>query len=351
VKIEVILRNRTPLMSSAPGQRTISLDGRRNVPNGFPLTAMRTMPIPVEGEDRPFNAPIIPGNSVRNALRRAMLDVVFGQLRGSSTLSIGAYAAAYSGNASGNPEGVPPQFDEITSVRNHVFLGLFGGGPRMMRGKLSVDSLYPIAASTARVIGSGHEDRYIAGPLTQIVWMTRKDPVQQIKSEEQAELVTGGAASITQWAVDAMQASMAANQKRAKAKGKGAEDNADEPDEAASARGLNTMNAHEVTLPGLDWLMRLRLETPTPAQIGLVLMGIQKLNDMTLGGGHGKGYGEVEIQEVSLKIGNDTHQVWNGAEFDDRAQEYIDSLTEALDSIDAKDFESFVRRAKDAASE
>lgn len=355
MKIEVILRNRSPLSSAAPGQKTISIDNALNVPNGFPLTAMRTMPIPVEGQDKPAYVPVIPGNSMRNALRRSMLDVVMDQVRGKATMSIGAYAAAYSGNASGNPEGVPPLFDELLTVRNHVFLGLFGGGPRMIRGRLSVDTLYPLHASAHRVLGAGYEERYVAGRLTQYIWMSRKDPITRINSDEEASIITDGPAEITSWALNQIDSSLRGAEKRKSKTAKSAkgteEPDADMTPAVKEERGLNTLNAHEVTLPGIDWLLTLRLEKPTPAQVGLVLKGIEGLNSMTIGGGHSKGYGVVEVQEVHLKTSAVGKSVWDGIGYNDDVTDYFDELTEALDSIDVNDFESFVRRTKEAAGE
>lgn len=355
MKIEVILRNRSPLSSAAPGQKTISIDNVLNVPNGFPLTAMRTMPIPVDGSDKPAFVPVIPGNSIRNTLRRSMLDVVMDQIRGKATLSIGAYAAAYSGNASGNPEGVPPLFDELLSVRNHVFLGLFGGGPRMIRGRLSVDTLYPLHASAHRVLGTGYEERYVGGRLTQYVWMNRKDPITRINSEEEAAIITDGQSQITSWALNLIDSSLRGAEKRKAKTGKGSKTAEDVDEDAAPAvkedRGLNTLNAHEVTLPGIDWLLSLRLEKPTHAQVGLVLKGIEGLNSMTVGGGHSKGYGVVEVQEVLIKAGSDSKHVWDGAGYNEEVTDYFDELVESLDNINVSDFESFVRRTKDVAGE
>jgi CRISPR type IV-associated protein Csf2 len=355
MKIEVILRNRSPLSSAAPGQKTISIDNVPNVPNGFPLTAMRTMPIPVEGQDKPAFVPVIPGNTVRNALRRSMLEVVLDQVRGKATMSVGAYAAAFSGNASGNPEGVPPLFDEMLSVRNHVFLGLFGGGPRMIRGRLSVDTLYPLHADAHRVLGSGYEDRYVGGRLTQYVWMSRKDPITRINSEEEASIITDGPAEITSWALNQIGSSIRGAEKRKTKTSKSDKAPTDAADDAAPApkeeRGLNTLNAHEVTLPGIDWLLSIRLEKPTPAQVGLVLKGIEGLNSMTIGGGHSKGYGVVEVQEVQLKADTTNKNIWDGTGFNENVTDYFDELTDALDKIDVNDFESFVRRTKEAAGE
>ncbi|WP_455233415.1 type IV CRISPR-associated protein Csf2 [Geopseudomonas aromaticivorans] len=347
-KITVILRNKTPLHSSAPGVSKITLDGRIGDANGFPLIRTRTMPLPAprgEGVMTMVPVPLIPNNTMRNALRRAMLDSVFNQLRGRASISVGAYAGANSGNASGNPEGVPATFDETMAIRNHVFLGLFGGGPRMIEGRLKVDALYPIHPDALRTIGDGYEERMISGKLTDVVWQRRVDPISQAADESVAELITGGAESLTAWAVNSLEQSRRAADKRNKGgkKGAKAEEGAEEAEEDGG-RGLKAFNAHEVVVPGIDWLWRIKMENPTKAQVGLVLQGINRIGDVQIGGGHAKSYGEVEIQDVLL----DGESIWDGSSLaSESAEDYFDALAEALDGLKAADFENFVQSSKD----
>src|SRR5690606_5670060 len=101
--------------------------------------------------------PGVPANTMRNLLRRTALDRVFDQLRGKQTMDVSGYAGALSGSASGNPEGVPSTFEETFRVRNHVFLGQFGGGPRMLQGRLSVDNMLPLIKDAARILDPTYE--------------------------------------------------------------------------------------------------------------------------------------------------------------------------------------------------
>ncbi len=273
MKLTVILRNETPIHSGDPEKARISLEGNlepSGSKEGFPLTRTRTMsvvsdadidtdPDTYTGEVCIRKVPIVPGNSMRNLLRRSALNIVFNALRGRESMDIAAYVAASSGNSSGTPEGQASSFDETVALRAHPFLGLFGGGPRMLRGRLSVDNLYPMVKSAAGVIDSVFHSMLMdlsVSPkspksIIQRVWIRRVDPVASSPAEN-AELVTGGSAALTQWCVDAL------NTKNASKRKKGAD--ADESEEPEGERGINAFNAHEVCVPGLTWAWNLRLD-------------------------------------------------------------------------------------------
>lgn len=341
MKITVVLRNISPLFSATPGADRISVTGQINPPlnvASFPFTRTRRMHIPANIGDKtvPVPVPVIPGNTMRNLLRRSILNnLVLPHIEGRDKLSIGAYAAAFSGNATGRPEGVAT-FDEIVANRRHVFLGLFGGGPRMMQGRLTVDTLYPIHRDALRVIGEGYEERIVSGDITDTVWLRRMDPILATRDENAQDVIEGGRAALTQWAIDGLAASAA---KRSK-KETGEEAEGDDP------RGLKTFNAHEVVIPGIDWVLKIDLDKPTPAQVGLVLAGINKMAEMPIAGGFSKGYGKFNIQDVTL----DGEWIWQGNGFADNETltHYFDAMANELEEITAKPFESFIASTKAA---
>lgn len=330
MQISVVMRNLTPVHSSDPVKSTIDLDGKIDKGKGFPLVRMRTLKVPVDVVDgAPSTAylPILPSNTMRNALRRSILDTVFGSLRGRASLSIGAYAATCTGSSSGNPEGVPATFDETLAVRGHVFFGLFGGGPRLIKSRMGVDNLYPIHRDAARFLGDGHEERMRADKILDFVWKRRVDPIEKGTGEQLEEMITNPRESITGWAINAQ---------ARKAKGK-----SEEGDETANTRGLNAFNAQEVVIPGIDWAWKILLKNPTDAQVGLVLKGIQDIehNVVQIGGGNAYGMGEMKIVEIRV----------DGVRYDpssDQGMKWGDALGEALDQLSAKDFEDFVQPSK-----
>lgn len=345
MKIEVIISNQTPIFSAAPGAATISLDGAINPPGGgFPFTRARTqsvIAIDEAGTRRPLPVPVVPGNTMRNLLRRTMLKHVLEPvLKGRAQFSINAYAAAYAGNATGNPDGVPSSFDEIVTMRNHPFIGLFGGGPRMLQGRLMVDHLWPLHTNAQRVIGEGLEDRLISGKITDVVWTRRVDPVTTMTDEDDASVIKDGVAEANKWIVDAFEQSKAAASKRKK----GAEADAS-ADDAKGGRGLRAFNAHEVVVPGVEWFWRMSVDNPTDAQVGLILTALSNMSRERIAGGHAKNYGSFTISDVTL----DGESVWavDGLNLDN-CETYMDALTDTLDSLGVDEFERFAASAKDA---
>lgn len=342
MQIVVKLRNTSPIYSAAPGAATVSIDGVFNPPGGgFPVVRARKTtvlaPTPDDTGVRKAYLPIVPGNTMRNLLRRIMLkETIEPALLGkSNTLSIGAYVTAYAGNATGNPDGVPSSFDEIATMRQHPFIGLFGGGPRMLRGRLSADNLYPIHQDALRIIGEDYLDEAASDRITDLVWQVRKDPVEALTDTQDTQVITSGSEAANAW----IQAALAASTQKKAGKAK---DTDESEDEGTQARGIKAMNAHEVVVPGVSWLWRVSIDRPTEAQAGLVLASLSKLNHWPVAGGNSKGYGKVELEGISVN----GQCVWSAGQFDDSVMPYFDALADALGSMDASEFETFAASQK-----
>lgn len=327
MKFVVLMQNVTPYHSSAPGAAYVDLSGNfvAKAPGAFPCVRTRQMPAIVglaEGEFRRVHLPIMPANSLRHELRAGILEAILDAFRGKYTLSPRAYASAWCGNASGTPEGITATFAEIAAIQRHPFLGLFGGGPRMIEGKLMVDNAWAWTGEALDLMPPEAHEWINTGRLTEIVWKRRMDPITQA-SEDAAEIIEGGAEAITEWSVRA-------NLKPAK--GKKNEEEAAESDEE---RGLRAFNAHEVVIPGARFTWTIGTKRPlTDQQLGAVLWGIQQMHGRHLGGMSALGYGKVAIKNVLI----DGESVWEGEAIQHGA---IDAFIEALDGITPDDFETF----------
>lgn len=343
MKIDVIIRNITPIFSAAPGSASVSLDGTINPPGGgFPLIRTRTMPVAADTGDgvvKSIHLPIVPGNTMRSLLRRTMLkNIVEPALMELGGLSIGAYAGAYAGNASGNPDGIAPSFDEISGVRSHPFLGLFGGGPRMIEGRLKAGNLYPIHTHATRIIGNGHEDRMIQGKITDVIWQRREDPILRLKTNDDVAVIKGGVKEANAWITEINAATLAAADKRQKSKTATAEPSAED----SGGRGLKAFNAHEVVIPGIDWIWTINIDNPTPAQTGLILLALKNLDKLGIAGGHAKDYGRFSVERVNM----DGKTVLEDGNLSEETTQYVDAIAEAMDTLNPDDFESFIASLK-----
>lgn len=338
MEIQVVLRNTSPIFSAAPGAATISLDGTYNpARGGFPFVRTRRMFVVTDNVDDGGNStksiPVVPSNTMRNLLRRMALEtVIIPALKDKSAqVSIGAYAAMMTGSQSGNPDGVASSFDETVTMRQNLFIGLMGGGPRMLRGRLSVENLYPIHQDALRVIGENFIDTAVSGSITQPVWLRRIDPITQLKDKEDVAVIVDGLEKANEW-ITALQE---AKPKKGKAQ-------TDDETGDKSARGLNAFNAHEVVIPGIDWVWNIRLDNPTDAQVGLVLMALSKLNNYHIAGGFGKGYGCVDLTTISLN----SDIVWVNGSMNDSISKYVDAMAQELDELDVAQIETFAASAK-----
>lgn len=343
MEIQVTLTNLTPLFSAAPGASTISLDGTINpAGGGFPFTRTRSMKMvaqTMDGEMKTAYVPIIPSNTMRNLLRRSMLkNVLEPALKGSVQLSVGAYASIYSGSASGNPDGKPSSFDETVQIRNHPFLGLFGGGPRMLEGRLKVDSLYPVHTNASAIIGDGFESNLISGNILENIWTRRVDPFTRLTDNDDVELIGGGAGAVNEW-INAWFINAAEKKEKPKAK---TTPKKEEQDEDKIPRGLNAFNAHEVVIPGVRWVWRISVDRPSDAQIGMILTALAQLSNLRIAGGNSKDYGRFAINSIKV----DGKDVWAHGSVDPSAAEYLYALAESLDGMTAEQFEIFAASSK-----
>lgn len=152
--IDGILRTRAPLHVTAP-EKTLRYDfksGRTCRKGGSPCTATRTLEVMAPGAEDESNPtgivsiPVLPSNGLRGRLRRCAAAEIEEHLvhqRGEK-LPFVTYQAMHSGAITGNPEGPPENAEEVRAARAHPFVGLFGGGPRMMPGNLRVANGYPL---------------------------------------------------------------------------------------------------------------------------------------------------------------------------------------------------------------
>lgn len=340
MKIEVILTNTTPYHSSSTVSRRVNLEGK--TPKGnesdFPCTCTRTMPVIVDmedGEPRREYAYIMPANSMRHALREAILSLIMDKFRGKYTLPVGAYVAAHAGSSSGNPDGVMSTYDEMRAVSRHAFLGLFGGGPRMIEGRLQVGNAVSMTKDTAAIVADREEfiTSIHKNDLMAVSFNRRVDPVSCMSVDDE-DLVENAVESLTRWSDDV------ASRTR----------NKNNDDDKDNTRGINSFSAHEWVIPGVNWSWEIGTRSSTTKeQIGAILSGLQGIHGANLGGMSRLDYGKVKIRSIRI----DGQEVWSGSDFveTDLVFEAMDAWNEGIESMTADDFILFAESRKPAKEE
>lgn len=137
-RIEGVIRLTTALHCASPDRSLAEAD------NDTP-TVQQTIQT-VNGQQR---IPYFPGNDLRGRLRRKAAKIVLDQLLlNGSKVTPQLYAGLNAGANSAQPDSSPDTIEEVLRARQNVYMGLFGGGARLLRSRFSANDLVPILADT-----------------------------------------------------------------------------------------------------------------------------------------------------------------------------------------------------------
>lgn len=376
--ITAVLTTMSPLHITEPGDTRVDLNGKDVKGDaGFPCPRTTKMwlsnqpllsGIAVDSDDgsapSSTNSPVpcIPANSIRGQLRRQAAKTIMEALvsRGEA-LSINAYNVLQCGAATGTPDGNGPTVAEAVEADAHPYFGLFGGGPRLIRSNLRVDTALAVTPTSLPYLRPEFAGAMNGRSLLSVGWRRRNDDALMLTDvDAQGKILASFTETINQY----QDAAMASKASKAKAKEEGEEDHA--PDAIAAARGLSAFNAIEYVVPGTHFAVRLDLEG-NEAQAGLLLaalLGVVQAN--RLGGDGRRGFGRFCLQSVVITENGEPHPAlsritedtlaWEG-----RAGELVQAWEAAKQSITAGQLERFAKpgekpapakkkaKAKDAA--
>ena len=107
---------------------------------------MRQPVVTPHGTDR---VPYFPGNDLKGRLHRKAARVVMEHLKSTGRkLDVPLYIGLTCGDAMGKIEQEFLTIEEVLRARDNPLIGLFGGGCRILRGRLRVNDLIPVLEST-----------------------------------------------------------------------------------------------------------------------------------------------------------------------------------------------------------
>lgn len=247
------------------------------------------------------DCPVIPANNLNGHLRRAAAAIIFDALHEKGEkVKMETYSAMTCGAVTGKPDSGLVKFDEYQEARKHVYLGLMGGGPRMMRRYVRVHNAFPVTEETlASGLHSGvsrhpafdgaeaYEKTITVPPKVRMVqtWtFIRGDELRALTDIQTQALV------IDDYLVkiQARQAQILADQK-SKAEG-----------EEGSRFSTRTFTAMEFIVPGISFPVTFELDV-TEAQLGLFLLALDRFATQDrLGGWSRNGFGQFVMQKVVL---------------------------------------------------
>lgn len=319
--------------------------------------------------------PFVPSNSIRGRIRRHTLSILTEALMAKGeTITRDAYQMLSNGGMLGGADAGALTVGEVIRGRRHVFVGLWGGGPRMLASAVTTCDLVPVCAET---IGAGKVPESLKGfaptrtsyvdsqPTTQKARgrdlvttriFRRNDDMIQLNAEAVRRLSTLGPDAEQQIAAyQTEQLGFREDRRAAKSTlgDKDARTLSAEDQESLKKRDLTNFLEMEIVVPGVVWPIDLLLASHvTPAQIALFARGVERFaNEQKLGGNSRLGFGQYRAHlDVivsgecvgTLRLVESTKQ--HRLEFVDPT--YDEALREALAAVSGADINLFAQPAR-----
>jgi CRISPR type IV-associated protein Csf2 len=336
------LKLTAPLHVAAPGDRTIDLGSLRlshgeGSSGAMPITGTTHYPMALsesealdEGQDNRKSPserglvylPVFPANDARGRLRRLAAEEIFTLLKSRGEfLSMEAYHGMTCGAVTGqlNKE---LTFDVALKSGRHAFLGLFGGGPRMITSNLVVNTFWPVTSATVRagLVPAYYEDEKTLIPpnrLTRAIFYRRIDDAMAFSNGNTELVVKEYSSAVAAW-IKEISASKSEGGQRERSK-----------------KQLHTFAAIEYVIPGTRFFMSLKVNTERPGlgALGLLIHSLTAFaNKQRLGGWTRNGFGSFD-SDLDL-IGPDNARVPLFTKTDGSYEPNVDAekVAEALDA-------------------
>lgn len=360
--IQGIFKLTSPLHCAAPGEFGINENGYV-VPGktGRPCTATMHQRILADGVRD--SIPYFPANDLRGRLRRKAAALVMESLAAMGLkVPVDLYAGLCSGASGARPEN-DLTIEEAVRASRHIYMGLFGGGTRLLRSGFSIQDVVPIVGSTVRAgmvpegIGDyaekplpastrGDEDtqsRTDGWKLTDVRHFLRVDDATRVlRPEEITAYVENAPDSII-----ALQKTVLENRQARK---ESAEDGASD----VKKSDVGNMQSLQSIIPGTELYVRIDLaDAMTPAQVGLMLCSLVALvNEQGLGGWVRTGFGRFDAEHFTLTIEGEEVAIFERSQKGDyqlaeALSPYVEAMRSELEALTVADLLEFFTPRKE----
>lgn len=284
-----------------------------------------------------LRVPVISANNIAGHLRRHAASFVLDALRARGEhVSLAVYSCLQSGAWTGKPDAADITYDEHKRARQHPYLGLFGGGPRMVEKGFATHSALPAQGwirEHLRVSVGSTEPMADMSPrdLTQIAFFRRNDDLSDMVNLTQA------AGSIMDFE-KSMQTYQAAVLE-------------DKQNERKSRVSCFTFSAIEFVVPGVSFDMGFDLlDDLSPAQVGLFLLSLDRFAERDTMGGWGRnGFGRFALDAVEI----DGHKVFDNGRLnrgDSKVMGWISAWESAASEMTSAELAWLFRQGQESAA-
>lgn len=318
--IQGIFKLTSPMHVADPIQYSVDENGyvvRKTAGMGNVIATMRQH---ILADGTRVKIPYFPANDLRGRLRRKAAALVMEALASKGEkVPVELYAGLCAGASGAAPENAVT-IEEIKRASENVYMGLFGGGTRMLRSRYSVQDAVPIINATVKagLVPEGfgpYENRNLPNSdgseavqksdghqLTEIRHIVRIDDVTRVmRADELREYVQDAESAVAQW-----QAKVLQNRTDRKAQ----DDQKANGEETSGLKKSDLANVVSVQsiIAGTELYVRFDLQdTTTQAQRGLLLCALRDLiNEQALGGWIRTGFGRFAAEHFTAMIDGQT---------------------------------------------
>lgn len=311
--VHVILQTTSELHCAYPGNG-VKVDGG---------LISKTLKKTIKGQSVPYFA----SNGLRGMFRRAIAKRIEDNLSlNQQKISKDLYLGLHCGSADAQPDTAANSIEELVRASNNAYMGLFGGGARILPSRYKVSDIMPILNFTVdhgavqvptplvkdlldSQVFTGENGAFVLKPYNIYEtsrFITRVDDLTRNVNLKQIDKVVDGGVDSIQLHTDGI-----ADNKKARADG-------------AKKTDLSNIVSIESVNAGVDMHFRIDMHPDiTDEQAGLLLIALKDMAKENYLGGMGRnGHGRFLVKHINMQLNeetfnyenthNDTELVFNG---------------------------------------
>lgn len=296
ITLHAFLKTLSPLHIAAPGNMRLStgtMEVTYGDTGGVPCTGVQKLAVCGAGGQM-TDVPVIAANNIMGRLRRHAAGKVSDVLASKGQrVTIQTYSALMCGAVTGKPDGRDVTFDEYLETRAHPYIGLFGGGPRMMRRYVRGFNAVPVMEAThcmfervkhPNLDWEAHGVKCNARKLLGRWIFNRNDDLRDLVGMAQAAV-----------SIESFEEKIIERQALILTDRKSSDDG---EGKTSSRHSTKTFSAFEFVVPGVVFPLCFELDV-SKAQLGLFLLALDSFSKIERLGGHVRnGLGQFTLSDV-----------------------------------------------------